>query len=87
MFAVNLAHTAWWVGLDSIRSQKEDFAMLKHFRVPGRLAVKLKELGISIPAVLRKAGLPRDLFEHARIFVSTSELFALWRHRGRVPIL
>ncbi len=53
--------------------------MLKHFRVPGRLAVKLKELGISIPAVLRKAGLPRDLFDHTRILVSTDELFALWR--------
>jgi AraC-like DNA-binding protein len=54
-------------------------AMLKHFRVPGRLAVKLEELGISVSAVLRKAGLPRDLFEQTRILVSTSELFALWR--------
>lgn len=53
--------------------------MLKHFRVPGRLAVKLKELGISVSAVLRKAGLPRDLFDHTRILVSTDELFALWR--------
>src|ERR1700744_5370688 len=53
--------------------------MLKHFRVPGRLAVKLKEIGISIPTVLRKAGLPRDLFEQTRILVSTDELFALWR--------
>jgi AraC-like DNA-binding protein len=53
--------------------------MLKHFRVAGRLALKLKELGISIPAVLRKAGLPRDLFDQTRILVSTSELFALWR--------
>lgn len=53
--------------------------MAKHFRVPGRLAVKLQELGISIPAVLRRAGLPRDLFDHTRILVSTSELFALWR--------
>jgi AraC-like DNA-binding protein len=53
--------------------------MLKHFRVPGRLAVKLKELGIAIPTVLRKAGLPRDLFEQTRILVSTEELFALWR--------
>ena len=53
--------------------------MLKHFRVPGRLAIKLQELGVSIPAVLRRAGLPRDLFNHTRILVSTSELFALWR--------
>lgn len=53
--------------------------MLKQFRVPGRLAHKLKELGVPVPAVLRRAGLPRDLFEQTRILVSTDELFALWR--------
>jgi AraC-like DNA-binding protein len=53
--------------------------MLKHFRVPGRLAVKLEELGVSVPTVLRKAGLPRDLFKQTRVLVSTGELFALWR--------
>jgi AraC-like DNA-binding protein len=53
--------------------------MLKHFRVPGRLAVKLEELGVSVATVLRKAGLPRDLFEQTRVLVSTGELFALWR--------
>jgi hypothetical protein len=53
--------------------------MLKHFRVPGRLAVKLEELGMPVPAVLRRAGLPRDLFEQTRVLVSTGELFALWR--------
>ena len=46
--------------------------MLKHFRVPGRLAVKLEELGISVSAVLRRAGLPRDLFEQTRVLVSTA---------------
>src|ERR1700746_2780223 len=53
--------------------------MLKHFRVPGRLALKLEELGVSVPTVLRRAGLPRDLFEQTRVLVSTNELFALWR--------
>src|ERR1700744_4078213 len=52
--------------------------MLKHFRVPGRLPIKLEELGVSVPTVLRKARLPRDLFEQTRILVSTNELFALW---------
>ena len=51
--------------------------MPKHFRIPGRLALKLKELGIPLPAVLHRAGLPRDLFERPRILVSTDELFAL----------
>ena len=53
--------------------------MMKHFRIPGRLALKLTEFGVSIPEVLRRAGLPRDLFDQTRILVTTSELFALWR--------
>jgi len=53
--------------------------LLKHFRVPGRLAVKLEELGVSVSAILRRACLPRDLFEQTRVLVSTRELFALWR--------
>jgi len=43
--------------------------MLKRFRVPGRLALKLKEHGVSVAAVLRKAGPPRDLFEQTRVLV------------------
>lgn len=58
--------------------------MLKRFRVPGRLALKLKDLGISVPAVLRNAGLPRDLFEQTRVLVSTEELFAIWHAIGVV---
>ena len=52
--------------------------MIKRFRVPGRLALKLKEHGVPVASVLRKAGLPRDLFEQPRVHVSTEELFALW---------
>ncbi len=52
--------------------------MLKRFRVPGRLALKLKEHGVSVAAVLRRAGLPGDLFDQVRVLVSTEELFALW---------
>ena len=52
---------------------------MKHFRIPGRLALKLTEFGISVPEILRRAGLPRDLFKQTRILVTTSELFALWR--------
>ena len=52
--------------------------MLKRFRVPGRLALRLKDLDVSVAAVLRKAGLPRDLFEQARVLVSTEELYAIW---------
>src|ERR1700748_1572778 len=61
-----------------VRYWLEDSVMLKRFRVPGRLALKLKEHGVSVATVLRKAGLPRDLFEQTRVLVSTEELFALW---------
>lgn len=53
--------------------------MIKHFRVPGGLRTKLEEQGVYVSAVLRRAGLPQDLFNHTRILVSTEELFALWR--------
>ena len=58
--------------------------MTKHFRVTGMLATRLEELGVSVPAVLRKAALPQDFFLHTRILVSTPELFALWRSIAEV---
>jgi AraC-like DNA-binding protein len=58
--------------------------MVKHFRVPGNLRVRLEEADILVPAVLRRAGLPQNLFEQTRILVSTEELFALWRSIGEV---
>ena len=79
LFADPLTPFAWHSPADVRIFEQGDQAMLKHFRVPGRLAVKLEELGISVPTVLRKAGLPRDLFEQTRVLVSTGELFALWR--------
>ena len=48
------------------------------------LATRLEELGVSVPAVLRKAALPQDFFQHTRILVSTPELFALWRSIAEV---
>jgi len=53
--------------------------MMKHFRVAGILRTKLEESGVQMSAVLRRAGLPQDLFAQTRILVSTEELFALWR--------
>ncbi len=58
--------------------------MTKHFRVPGSLRPRLEEEGVPVPAVLRRAGLPQDLFEQTRILVSTQELFALWSAIGEV---
>jgi AraC-like DNA-binding protein len=56
----------------------------KHFRVPGRLVSKLEELGVSVPAVLRRAGLPADLFLSTRVLVTTEEMFAFWTAIGEV---
>ena len=53
-----------------------------HFRVAGRLATRLEELGVSVPAVLRRAGLAPNLFDQTRVLVKTDELFALWRAVG-----
>lgn len=58
--------------------------MNKHFRVAGRLARKLEELGVPVYTVLRTAGLPGDLFKQKRALVTTEELFALWNAIGEV---
>ena len=58
--------------------------MNKHFRVSGGIFLKLEELGVSVSAVLRRAGLPLDFSNQPRVLVSTEELFALWRAIGEV---
>ena len=58
--------------------------MNKHFRVAGRLASKLQDLGVPVSAVLRRAGLPQDLFGSTRVLVTTPQLFALWHAIGEI---
>ena len=58
--------------------------MQKLFRVSGHLGIKLTDLDVPVPAVLRRAGLPQDFFEPARILISTEQLFALWFAIGAV---
>lgn len=48
------------------------------FRVSSLLARRLSERKVRVPAVLRFAGLPPHFFEQETIYVTTSELFALW---------
>jgi hypothetical protein len=57
--------------------------MSKHFRVPGRLPARLQELGIRLPLLLQSTGLPPRQLHQPRIFVTTEELFALWRAIGQ----
>jgi AraC-like DNA-binding protein len=58
--------------------------MNKHFRLSGSLLAKLEELGVRASAVLRRAGLPQDLFDGPRVLLTTGELFAFWRAVGEV---
>jgi AraC-like DNA-binding protein len=53
--------------------------MSNRFRVSSLLAGKLEEQKLRLPAVLQLAGLPAGFFVQEKIFVTTEELFALWR--------
>jgi AraC-like DNA-binding protein len=52
------------------------------FKVPSLLARRLGEHKLSAPDVLRRAGLPAGFFQQEKIYVTTDELFALWRAIG-----
>jgi AraC-like DNA-binding protein len=52
--------------------------VIKHFRIAGLLRTKMEESSVNVAAVLRRAGLPQDLFDQTRVLVTTEELFALW---------
>ena len=58
--------------------------MNKHFRLSGSTFQKLEELGVNVPAVLRRAGLPQSVVEQPRVLLKTSELAAFWRAVGEV---
>jgi AraC-like DNA-binding protein len=53
--------------------------MPNRFRVSSTVPRRLEELGVSLPAVLRQAGLPAGLFDQPKILVTTEEFFALYR--------
>lgn len=48
------------------------------FRVSSLLARRLSERQVSVPAVLRRAGLPSHFFQQEAGYATTTELFALW---------
>ncbi len=52
------------------------------FRVSSMWTTRLPEHHISVPDVLRRAGLPAGFFEQEKIYVTTAELFAFWRAVG-----
>ncbi len=52
------------------------------FKVSSIWVTRLGEHQISVPAVLRRAGLPAAFFQQEKIYATTAELFALWRAIG-----
>src|SRR5512138_886815 len=52
------------------------------FKVSSTWVTRLGEHQISVPAVLRRAGLPDAFFQQEKIYATTAELFALWRAIG-----
>jgi AraC-like DNA-binding protein len=53
--------------------------MADRFRITKAWAQRFAAENIAVPTLLRRAGLPASLFEQEKIYITTAELFALWR--------
>lgn len=53
--------------------------MTDRFRITKGWAVRFAQEKISVPALLKRAGLPANLFEQEKIYVTTAQIFSLWR--------
>jgi AraC-like DNA-binding protein len=53
--------------------------MADRFRITKGWAQRFAAEKISVPIMLRRAGLPANLFEQEKIYVTTAEVFAIWR--------
>ena len=53
--------------------------MADRFRITKGWAQRFAAEKISVPMLLRRAGLPANLFEEEKIYVTTAEVFAIWR--------
>jgi AraC-like DNA-binding protein len=56
--------------------------MSDQLRISNAWGKRFAEQKIAVPALLRGAGLPTALFEQDKVYVTTAELFALWRTVG-----
>src|SRR5436190_17976662 len=53
--------------------------MTDRFRITKAWAQRFAEEKIAVSTLLRRAGLPASLFQQEKIYITTAELFALWR--------
>ena len=58
--------------------------MTDRLRISSTWAQRFAEHRIALPTLLRRAGLPAGLFQQEKIYVTTAELFALWRSVGEM---
>ncbi|MCO5052222.1 MAG: AraC family transcriptional regulator [Verrucomicrobiae bacterium] len=53
--------------------------MSDQLRISSLWGKRFAEQKIAVPALLRRAGLPVTLFQQEKVYVTTAELFSLWR--------
>jgi hypothetical protein len=53
--------------------------MADRFRITKGWADRFAAEKIAVPTLLRSAGLPANPFQQEKIYVTTAEIFALWR--------
>jgi AraC-like DNA-binding protein len=58
--------------------------MSDRLRISRTWAQRFTEQKIAVPMLLRRAGLPPGLFQQEKVYVTTAELFALWRSVGEM---
>jgi len=58
--------------------------MTDRLRISSTWAQRFAEHKIALPTLLRRAGLPAGFFQQEKIYVTTAELFALWRRVGEM---
>ena len=58
--------------------------MTDRLRISRAWAQRFEEQNIRLPVLLRRAGLPSGLFQPDKVYVTTAELFALWRAVGEM---
>src|SRR3989440_9813653 len=58
--------------------------MSDRLRISRTWAQRFAEQKIAVPLLLRRAGLPPGLFQQEKVYVTTAELFSLWRNVGEM---
>src|SRR5437773_10369517 len=56
--------------------------MSDRLRISNAWGKRFTDQKIALPALLRRAGLPVGLFDQEKVYLTTAQLFALWRSVG-----